>query len=163
MFYFVVVWKAPRPPRDSTWFTLGVSKCPVLHISRRVIWKCVETLPSILHFSSLINLGLSILPLDKVLVFCETKILNWGGNFFLSWEITQDAIKMCFADGNICKPSLSEKYMVFAQWWSWQKAKCARFSPRGWFFSICTPLTACAPFSSGAIIRPTGVNVLAEA
>lgn len=104
MFYFVVVWKAPRPPRDSTWFTLGVSKCPVLHISRRVIWKCVETLPSILHFSSLINLGLSILPLDKVLVFCETKILNWGGNFFLSWEITQDAIKMCFADGNICKP-----------------------------------------------------------
>ena len=122
----------------------GFPKCPVLHIFRRMMWKSVETLLSLLQFFSLINLGLSILPLDKVLVFCETKILNWSGNIFLSWEMTQDAIRTCFADGKIGKPWLSEKYVVFAQWRSWQKVKCSRFSPHGWFLSICTLHSLCA-------------------
>lgn len=130
-----------KPPGDGTW--LLVPKCPILHIFRRMMWTSAETLFSLLQFFSPINLGLSILPLDKVLVFCETEILNWGGNLCLSWEMTQDAIRTCFADGKIGKPWLSEKYMVSAQWRSWQKVKCSCFSPHGWFLSICTLHSLC--------------------
>lgn len=108
--YFVVVMESPLLPKTvpgSCWgfpnvlsFTLPEELC-------ESVWNS----PLYSFLATRITLGLGMLPFDKVLVFCETKILNWGGYIILSWEISQDAIKTSFAYGKICKHSLSKKYM----------------------------------------------------
>jgi hypothetical protein len=75
---FCSVMESPQSPPNRTWFILGISRCPVFPISRRIIWKNMETPLPILQFFLVtqLNLGLGILSLDRVLVFCETKTLN---------------------------------------------------------------------------------------
>lgn len=71
-----------------------------------ILWKSTGTPHWIQQFPLDPHPELGFLPLDTVLVFYEIKTSNQGENIFLSWGITQDVIKMCFAYGKIFKPSL---------------------------------------------------------
>lgn len=76
--------------------------------------------------------------------------------------MTQDAIRTYFADGKIGKPWLSEKYVVLLSDEAGKSQMFLFLSTWVIFEYLHSPLTVYALFSSGAIIRPIGVNILAE-